>query len=41
MAMKMLWSIGEKLFKEDYSRRIKMFDALVESIALYGAEVWG
>lgn len=39
--MKKTWSIGERLFKDDYERRIKMFDALVGSVALYGAEVWG
>lgn len=41
IAMKQTWSIGERLFKEDFGRRIKMFDALVGSIALYGAEIWG
>lgn len=41
VAMKLTWSIGEKLFKEDYSRRMKIFESLVGSIALYGAEVWG
>lgn len=40
IAMKMVWSIGERIFKDDYQRRMKMFGALVESIALYGAEVW-
>ncbi|XP_025995764.2 LOW QUALITY PROTEIN: stress response protein nst1-like [Solenopsis invicta] len=38
--MKRKWSIGEKIFKEDYKRRMEMFEALVESVALYGAEVW-
>jgi len=41
IAMKKTWSIGERLFKDDYERRVKMFDALVGSVALYGAEVWG
>ena len=41
VAMKQTWSIGERLFKEDFERKIKMFDALVGSIALYGAEIWG
>ncbi|KYN40937.1 hypothetical protein ALC56_04633, partial [Trachymyrmex septentrionalis] len=31
-------SIGKKLFKDDFKRRMKMFDSLVENIALYGAE---
>lgn len=41
IAMKMTWSIGERLFRDDYIRRMKMFNALVGSIALYGAEIWG
>ena len=39
IAMKHTWSIGEKLFKEDFERRMKMFKSLVGSIVLYGAEV--
>lgn len=27
IAMKMTWSIGERIFKENYERRMKMFDA--------------
>lgn len=27
--------------KRNYKRRMKMFDVLVESIMLYGVEVWG
>lgn len=41
IAMKRTWSIGERIFKEDYVRRMKMFDSLVESVALYRAEIWG
>lgn len=41
IAMKQTWSIGERLFKDDYKKRIKMFNALVGSIALYGTEVRG
>lgn len=40
IAMKQAWSIGERLFEDDYRRRLKMFRALV-SVALYGAEIWG
>lgn len=36
IAMKMSWSIGERIFKDDYRRRMKMFEALVGSVALYG-----
>jgi len=41
IAMKRTWSIGERIFKEDYRRRTMMFDSLVGSVALFGAEVWG
>lgn len=40
MAMKSTWSIGERLFKKDFRRRMKMFK-LVKSVTLYGAEIWG
>ncbi|XP_039313601.1 uncharacterized protein LOC113005705 [Solenopsis invicta] len=40
IAMKRTWSIEERIFKEDFRRRIKIFEALVRSVALYGAEVW-
>lgn len=33
--------MGERMFKEDFGRRVKMFNALVGSVALYGAEIWG
>ena len=39
--MKQTWSTGERVFKDDYNRRMKMFNALVGSVALYGAEIWG
>jgi len=29
------------LFKENFERRMKMFQALAGSVALYGAEIWG
>lgn len=38
IAMKMTSSIGERLFRDDYKRKMKMFKALVDSVALYGAE---
>ncbi|XP_050493058.1 uncharacterized protein LOC126874746 [Bombus huntii] len=41
IAMKKTWSVGERIFKRDYKRRMRMFGALVESVALFGAEVWG
>lgn len=40
MAMKKTWSIGER-FRDDYKRRMKMFNVLIGSVALYGAEIKG
>lgn len=37
IAMKSTWSIGERIFREHYRRRMKMFESLVESVILYGA----
>ena len=36
--MKKTWSVGERIFKQDYKRRM-MVGALVESVALFGAEI--
>lgn len=38
-AMFSTWSIGERLFKDNYKRRKKMFESLVESVVLYGVEI--
>lgn len=35
------WSIRDRMFKESYEKRMRMFEALVESVELYGAEIWG
>ncbi|XP_071578809.1 uncharacterized protein [Temnothorax nylanderi] len=40
IAMRQVWGIGKRLFGRDWIRRIKLYDSLVASIALYGAEVW-
>lgn len=41
IVMKETWSVGERLFGNSYERRRKMFRVLVESVALYEAEIWG
>lgn len=41
IAMRQTWSLGERTFKEDYKRRVSMFESLVSSVALFGAEIWG
>lgn len=29
------------MLKDDFRRRMNMFDALIGSVLLYGAEIWG
>jgi len=41
IAMKRTWSIGKRIFKKNYMKRMKMFDPLIESVALYGVEKYG
>lgn len=41
IATKQTWGIGERRFKNNFERRIKMYGSLVKSIMLYAAEVWG
>lgn len=36
-----IWSIGERKFGHDIKRRITMFDYLIKSVLMYGAEIWG
>lgn len=40
-AMKQVWGIGEQLFANSPKTRIMMFEVLVKSILMYGAEIWG
>ncbi|XP_033313695.1 uncharacterized protein LOC117212779 [Bombus bifarius] len=39
IAMKKIWSVGGKIFKRDYKRRMRMFGALVECSAVWSAGV--
>lgn len=39
ITIKKTWNIGERIFKENYKAKVRMFESLVESIALYGAEI--
>ncbi|KAH0816956.1 hypothetical protein GEV33_005835 [Tenebrio molitor] len=36
-----VWGIGMRKFGHDFRRRIMMFDSLVKSVMMYGAEIWG
>ena len=36
-----VWSLGEREFRNSWKRRVKLFDALVQSVMMNGAEIWG
>ncbi|KAJ3647067.1 hypothetical protein Zmor_024614 [Zophobas morio] len=36
-----VWGIGERKFGHGYKRRMMMFDSLIKSVFIYGAEIWG
>src|SRR5436190_16029940 len=39
--MGQVWSIGKRRFKNDWGKRLWLFDALVWSVMGYGVEMWG
>ncbi|XP_043468318.1 uncharacterized protein LOC122502364 [Leptopilina heterotoma] len=39
--MGQVWGIGKRKFKDDWKRRIWLFDVLVWSVMSYGVEIWG
>ena len=40
-AMGKVWSLGERIFKNSWEKRIKLFEIMVRSIIFYGVEIWG
>jgi hypothetical protein len=36
-----VWGIGERKWGGDFSRRMMMFESMIESILMYGAEICG
>jgi hypothetical protein len=36
-----VWGIGERKWGDKFGRRIMMFESMVESVLMYGAEIWG
>jgi hypothetical protein len=36
-----VWGIGERKSGGDFRRRMLMFESMIKSILMYGAEVWG
>ncbi|XP_024888003.1 uncharacterized protein LOC112464939, partial [Temnothorax curvispinosus] len=41
IAVNRVWGLGERLCKDDFSRRWTLFKYLVKSVMEYGAEIWG
>lgn len=36
-----MWSIGERRFRNNWKLRMRLFDAMVKGIVMYGVEIWG
>ncbi|KAL7306279.1 hypothetical protein TKK_0001712 [Trichogramma kaykai] len=41
LAAKCTWDLGERRCKEDFRRRMLLFNYLMQSVMSYGAELWG
>ena len=41
MVMRQVWGIAERKFKDDFKRRMMMFDSLVLGVMMYGIELIG
>ncbi|XP_046145525.1 uncharacterized protein LOC123988820 [Osmia bicornis bicornis] len=41
IVMKQTWGIGERRFKNNFERRMKIYRSLVKSVMMYAAEIWG
>jgi len=40
VVMRKVWDLGERIFKDDFRRRMMLFKYLVMGVILYGAEIW-
>jgi hypothetical protein len=36
-----VWGIGQRKWESDFRRRVMMFESMVESVLMYGVEIWG
>jgi hypothetical protein len=36
-----VWGIGERKWGGVFRRRMTIFESMIESILMYGAEIWG
>jgi len=41
IAVRKIWGLGERMYKNDLIRRWNLFKYLVQSVISYGVEVWG
>jgi len=41
IVMRKVWGLGERIFKDDFRRRMILFKYLVMMVIMYGAEIWG
>ena len=41
IVMKQTWGIGERRFKNNFERRMKIYRSMVKSVMMYAAEIWG
>lgn len=39
--MAQIWSIGQRKFKNNFERKMKIFKSIVKGIMLYAAKIWG
>jgi len=39
--MRRVWGLEERLFKNDFRRRMMLFGYLVLGVIMYGTEIWG
>ena len=39
--MRQVWGIGKRKFERKWERRMWLFDTLVWTVMVYGAEIWG
>jgi len=38
--MRKVWGLGERIFKDDFRKRMKLFRYLVMGVIMFGAEIW-
>lgn len=39
--MRKVWSLGVRKFRNNWEKRMKLFEVIIKNIVFYGAEIWG